>query len=228
MAVLSRSTGVDYRRVQIGFTVIFLTFAIMALEPQFAFAKIRLFLFGVLCIIQLSIVYSTAFTYFVPPVIQALFHTIPAPDTLGEPAVALLADYPIEKLAPANIALLSPVFVIHRPLDADLLNLLLQTRGINDVRFSWPWNFETLPEGYALIHKECNYVLADVTLTPWYENDPSGRAAPDPNGHLTSDMARRWQSSTLAEVGLVPIADFMSAGEHLVILKVVDASTTVF
>src|SRR5258708_852004 len=176
----------------------------------------------------MGIVYSVAFNVHsgISTFAQQYFSSIPYPDDRGDPGVSLFKAYPIDKLGPAEIGLftLGVQTPEDRPLDISLLNLLAQIRGIKDVLFGWPFLFQNLPEGYSIVRSKYRYALLDVTT----DESVSPRTKTEPFSRLTSDMIRRWKSSTLADVGLTPIADFDNAGKHIVLLRVSKESLLVF
>jgi hypothetical protein len=195
--MLSLTTDIAYRRAFVGFSVLLLVNAILAINRELILQKVRLFIFTILILAQLFIM--SLYTFDLLPSMRGMllpfFKRTAFPLKGGDPSsrfLEKLTQFPFYGHVEIAVFSLSQTQYKERPFDASALNLIAKKQG-RRLRFSYPAVFADLNEGYNLILQQWDYAVVDIT---------TGNPADDPYSRLTCDIIKRWMEDELEKVNL--------------------------
>lgn len=201
--MLSMTTDIAYRRAFAGFSVLLLVNAVFAARQEMIFSRLRILVFSMLTVSQVFLVYTHTYNLY-PGITRVFVKFFEAPGTPhigGDPSqrfFAKLMEYPFKGHVEIAALSLSQTQYGERPFDTSALNLVAKKEG-SDVRFSYPAVFFSLQEGYALLHKNWEYAILDVS---------TGNPADDPYSRLTADIIEKWKQNRLMSIGLAQVTEF--------------------
>ena len=223
--IMSLSPSTDPRRASLSFTILILMTAVLALQPEFGFPKLRAFLLMIVAGLQILMVSSATFNVAIPKFnyINHFVKGTPPPIKGGDPSLKTFQELCKLPYLSGSIAAFTLTLDLQmgnwgqRPFDPGTLQLLAEKNN-SSFSFGYPWNFLDLEDGYAGLKASYNKILLDVSTLP-----PEGAEIKAPYSRLTVDLIKRWKDSTLAEIGFRPVYQFNVKGKTLVLLKSINS-----
>jgi len=203
--MLTLTTDITFRRAYIGFILLHLIQTAFALHPKIIFNKLRMLLVGLLIVIQAGTISMYTFNLYPPLRHQSerYLGSVRFPLEGRDPSMQT-----IEALEKAGlnhkkgcVFTLSLHHQPSRPFDTSGLLLAAEARE-NKMDFWFPDLFDGLEEGYAWMHRDCNFAILDTDQSHF------NRPKPSPYEQMTVDLIEREKRGELESVGLTKIGDF--------------------